>query len=102
MLRQTWYLDLGFPSAAIAFGESMATGVHRLASPTADELVLALKHGKRYQDSGAELPDLIVMSMAHRRKAHILTWDFRHFHSVVLRRGHHWPLLVSEAEMPLP
>ena len=92
----------GFPSAAIVFGESMATGVHRLESPTAADLELALKLGKRYGDSGADLPDLIVMAMAHHRKAQILTWDFRHFRSVTLKRGHHWPLLVSEAEMPLP
>lgn len=92
----------GFPSAAIVFGESLASGVHRLESPTAAELEFALKLGRRYQDSGADLPDLIVMSMAHHRKAHILTWDFRHFRVVVLRRGHHWPLVVSEAEMPLP
>ncbi|MFK7862545.1 MAG: hypothetical protein AB8B64_27310 [Granulosicoccus sp.] len=92
----------GFPSAAIVFGEGMAKGVHRLESPTDADLVLALKLDKRYGDSGAGLPDLIVMAMAHRRKAQILTWDFRHFQSVVLRRGHHWPLLVSKAETPLP
>lgn len=92
----------GFPSAAIIFGESMATGVHRLESPTAADLELSLKLGKRFSDSGADLPDLIVMAMAYHRKAQILTWDFRHFRSVVLRRGHHWPLLVSETEMPQP
>lgn len=92
----------GFPSAAIVFGESMATGVHRLESPTAADLELALKLGKRYIDSGVDLPDLIVMAMAYHRKAQILTWDFRHFRSVVLKRGHHWPLLISEAEMPNP
>ena len=46
----------GFPSAAIVFGESMATGVHRLESPTATDFELALKLGKRYSDSGADLP----------------------------------------------
>lgn len=92
----------GFPSAAIVFGESMATGVHRLESPTAADLELALKLGKRYIDSGVDLPDLIVMAMAYHRKAQILTWDFRHFRSVVLKRGHHWPLLISESEMPNP
>ncbi len=92
----------GFPAAALVFGESMATGVHRLESPTAADLEFALKLGKRYEDSGADLPDLIVMAMAHHRKAQILTWDFRHFRSVVLKRGHRWPLLVSETEMPLP
>lgn len=92
----------GFPSAAIVFGESMHAGVHRLETPTDRELELALTLGRRYQDSGADLPDLIVMAMAHFRQAHILTWDFRHFRSVVLKRGHHWPLVVSEEEMPLP
>jgi len=92
----------GFPSAAFIFGESLSMGVHRLESPTMAELEFALTLGKRYQDSGVDLPDLIVMSMAHHRKAHILTWDFRHFRSVVIKRGHHWPLLVSETEMPLP
>lgn len=92
----------GFPGAALAFCESIAAGVHRLETPTAAELELALKLGKRYADSGADLPDLIVMSMAHHRRASVLTWDFRHFRSVVLRRGHHWPLVVTEAEMPLP
>jgi len=92
----------GYPSAAIVFGEGLATGVHRLESPTAADLELALKLGKRYMNSGADLPDLIVMAMAHHRKAQILTWDFRHFRSVVLKRGHHWPLLISETEMPLP
>lgn len=92
----------GYPSAAIVFGESLHSGVHRLESPTGKELDVALKLGRRFQDSGADLPDLIVMAMAQSRKAQILTWDFRHFRSVVLRRGHHWPLLVTENEMPLP
>jgi predicted nucleic acid-binding protein len=92
----------GFPSAAVIFGESLSAGVHRLESATLAELEFALTLAKRYQDSGVDLPDLIVMSMAHHRKAHILTWDFRHFRSVVIKRGHHWPLLVSETEMPLP
>lgn len=80
----------------------MAAGVHRLEAPTDAELESALQLGRRYQDSGADLPDLVVMAMAHHRQAYILTWDFRHFRSVVLRRGHHWSLVVSEEEMPLP
>lgn len=92
----------GFPQAAVVFGESMAAGVHRLETPTVAELELALKLGRRYLDSGADLPDLVVMSMAHHRQAHVLTWDFRYFRSVVHKRGHHWPLVVTEAEMPLP
>ncbi len=88
--------------AAIAFAESLAAGVHRLDAPTAEELALALKLAKRYPDSGADLPDLVAMAMASRRRARILTWDFRHFRAVVLRRGHHWPLVVDESEMPSP
>jgi predicted nucleic acid-binding protein len=64
--------------------------------------VFALKLGKRYTVSGTDLPDLIVMSMAHHRKSRIVTWDFRHFQSVVLKRGQHWLLLVAESELPLP
>ena len=92
----------GFPHAAVVFGESMASGVHRLETPTVAEFELALKLGRRYRDSGADLPDLVVMAMAHHRRARILTWDFRHFRAVVLKRGHHWPLVVTESEMPLP
>ncbi len=84
------------------FGESLATGVHQLELPTAAELAFALKLGRRYEDSEADLPDLIVMSMAHHRKAQILMRDFRHFGSVAIKRGHQWPLLVSETDMPLP
>ena len=92
----------GFPEAALVFGESVAAGVHRLEAPTAAELELALKLGRRYADSGADLPDLVVMAMAHHRRARVLTWDFRHFRAVVLRRGHHWRLVVTEEELPLP
>jgi predicted nucleic acid-binding protein len=35
-------------------------------------------------------------------RARMLTWDFRHFRTVVLRRGHQWPLVVEEAELPAP
>ncbi|HET6628253.1 MAG TPA: hypothetical protein VFG91_00600, partial [Woeseiaceae bacterium] len=77
-------------------------GVHRLEAPNGPELELALKLGERYLDSGADLPDLVVMAMASRRRARILTWDFRHFRAVVLRRGHHWSLVVGEAELPKP
>jgi predicted nucleic acid-binding protein len=92
----------GHTHAAIAFAESLAAGVHRLETPTADELALALKLAKRYPDSGADIPDLVVMAMASRRRASVLTWDFRHFRVVVLRRGHHWPLAVDESELPAP
>lgn len=86
--------------AALAFGAALAEGVHRLEAPTHEELALALSLGQRYADSGADIPDLSVMAMAARRKARILTWDFRHFHAVVLRKGHHWPLLVQQTEVP--
>ncbi len=49
----------------------MATGVHRLESPTDADLALALKLTKRYGDSGDDLPSLIVMAMGHHRKAQI-------------------------------
>jgi predicted nucleic acid-binding protein len=35
-------------------------------------------------------------------RARVLTWDFRRFRAVVLRRGHQWPLVVEEAELPAP
>jgi predicted nucleic acid-binding protein len=92
----------GHSSAATKFAESLAAGVHRLDCPTAAEFGLALKLAKRYSDSGADIPDLTVMAMASQRRAQILTWDFRHFRAVVLRRGHHWPLVVDEVDLPSP
>jgi predicted nucleic acid-binding protein len=92
----------GYARAATTFAESLAAGVHRLEAPTAAELALALKLAKRYPESGADIPDLIVMAMASLREARVLTWDFRHFRAVVLRRGRHWPLLVEEADLPSP
>jgi hypothetical protein len=73
-----------------------------LETPAAGEFALALKLAKRYPDSGADIPDLIVMAMASMRRASVLTWDFRHFRAVVLRRRHHWPLVVDEGELPSP
>ena len=92
----------GHARAAVTFTQSLLAGVHRLESPTAPELELAVNLAQRYSDSGVDLPDLIVMAMASRRRASILTWDFRHFRAVVLRRGHHWPLVVEEADLPRP
>ena len=92
----------GHTEAALIFCASVADGIHRLETPTSEELDLALTLGTRYSGSGADLPDLVVMAMAAKRKATILTWDFRHFHSVVLRRGHHWLLLVQKEELPAP
>lgn len=92
----------GYPQAAIAFAQCLLEGIHQLDTPTTGEVALALKLAQRYVDSGADLPDLIVMAMASQRRAQILTWDFRHFRAVVLKRGHHWPLLVDETELPTP
>ena len=92
----------GYPQASITFAQSLLDGVHQLETPTATEFAFALKLAQRYVDSGADLPDLAVMAMASQRRADILTWDFRHFRAVVLRRGHHWPLLVEETELPDP
>lgn len=92
----------GHAYAAVAFSRALTDGVHRLEAPTDRELALAVDLAHRYQDSGADLPDLTVMSMADTRSASILTWDYRHFRAVVLRRGHHWNLVVSESEPPEP
>ncbi len=86
----------------MAFGRALYDGVHRLEAPSDREMSMALDLAERYADSGADLPDLVVMAMAAARKAMVLTWDFRHFRSVVLRRGHHWRLLVEEDELPAP
>ena len=91
-----------YPQAALTFAQSLRAGIHRLETPSASEFELALDLARRYSDSGADLPDLIVMAMASRRQARILTWDYRHFRAVVLRRGHHWPLVVEESELPVP
>jgi predicted nucleic acid-binding protein len=90
------------PHAAVVFAKSLLDGVHRLEAPSDDELALTIDLASRYESSGADLPDLTVMAMAARRSASILTWDFRHFRSVVLRRGHHWDLIVRESELPEP
>jgi predicted nucleic acid-binding protein len=92
----------GHADAALVFARSLHNGVHRLEAPTNEELATALGLGERYADSGVDLPDLTVMAMSRHRRAEILTWDFRHFRAVVLRRGHHWPLLVAEHELPEP
>ena len=92
----------GHASAARVFARALHDGVHRLDAPTGDELAIALTLADRYPDSGVDLPDLVVMAMSSHRNAPILTWDFRHFRSVVLRWGHHWPLVVAEHELPAP
>lgn len=92
----------GHRRAATAFGRALADGVHRLETPSDSELAASLDLAERYADSDVDLPDLSVMSMAASRNAPILTWDFRHFRSVVLHRGHHWELVVEENELPAP
>jgi predicted nucleic acid-binding protein len=92
----------GHRSAAVVFARALLDGVHRLDAPTDAELEEAIGLAARYPDSGADLPDLVVRAMSAVRGATILTWDYRHFRSVVLRRGHHWPLLVEEHELPQP
>lgn len=92
----------GHGPAAVTFGRALAEGVHRLDAPTDRELAVIVSVADRYRDSGADLPDLTVMSMAAVRSASVLTWDFKHFRAVVLRQGHHWSLVVEEAELPDP
>lgn len=90
----------GHPRAALAFVTALRDGVHRLETPSDEDLRVALRLGDQYPDVGVDLPDLSVMAIASRHRAHILTWDFRHFRAVVLRKGHHWPLLVEERDVP--
>jgi hypothetical protein len=90
----------GHYAAAVTFGRALLDGVHQLQAPNDAELGVALNLADRYGDAGVDLPDLSVMAMAASRRAWVLTWDHRHFRSVVLGRGHHWDLLVGEAEVP--
>jgi predicted nucleic acid-binding protein len=90
----------GHQQAALLFASAMRDGVHRIDAATDEELALAIELGERYADSGADLPDLTVMAMAARRRASVLTWDYRHFRAVVLRKGHHWPVVVPESDLP--
>jgi len=92
----------GHSSASFVFAQALLDGVHKFDAPTDPELAMAIELGERYSDSGVDLTDLTVMAMAHHRDAAILTWDFRHFRSVILERGQHWDLLVQEHELPAP
>lgn len=92
----------GHPEASFVFARALLDGVHQFDAPTDSELAASIDLGERYADSGVDLADLTVMTMAQARGAMILTWDFRHFRSVILERGHHWPLLVGEHELPSP
>jgi predicted nucleic acid-binding protein len=92
----------GHTRAAVTFGRALLDGVHRLDAPSDNELTLALDLADRYVDTRVDLPDLTVMAMAANRSAWILTWDYRDFRTVVLRKGHHWDLLVQESELPQP
>jgi hypothetical protein len=64
----------------------MLDGVHVLEAPTDAERALTLGP--------------TVVAMAALREGRVPTWDFRHFRSVVLHRGHHRDLLVEEAATP--
>ena len=92
----------GHRQAANTFGRALADGIHRLETPSDTELAASLDLAERYADTDIDLPDLSVMAMAASRDAPILTWDFRHFRSVVMRRGYHWELVVEENELPAP
>ena len=61
----------GHSEAAATFAEGLVAGAHRLEAPTARDFDLALNLARRYVDSAADLPDLIVMAMASRRRARI-------------------------------
>jgi predicted nucleic acid-binding protein len=90
----------GHRHAATVFATALRDGVHRLDAATDVELSTVVALAERYRDSTVDLPDLVVMAMSDRRGAPILTWDFRHFRTVVLRRGHHWPLVIEEHDLP--
>jgi len=92
----------GHAAAAETFGRSLVDGVHVLSAPTDAELTAALDLGARYSDLDLDVPDLCVMAMSRRRRALVLTWDFRHFRAVSPARGRYWPLLVQEHELPDP
>lgn len=92
----------GYQDAAVTFGRSLLGGVHQLKTPSDRELEIAFDLAERYTNAGVDLPDLTVMAMAATRDAWVLTWDYRHFRSVVLRKGQYWDLLVEEAELPRP
>ena len=92
----------GFPNAALAFGTALHNRVHRLVALSDAELQTTLMLGRRYSDTGVDLPDLTVMAMASTRDAPILTWDFRHFRTVVLHPDNYWELLVTEDQLPEP
>ncbi len=90
----------GHIRAAVTFGRALLDGIHRIEAPSDHELTLALELAGRYVDTRVDLPDLTEMAMAANRSAWILTWDYRDFRTVVLRKGHHWDLLVQESELP--
>jgi predicted nucleic acid-binding protein len=90
----------GHVDAALILGRALLGGTHRLVAPTEAETATALDLGERYSDTTVDIVDLSVMAFAASRDCGVLTWDFRHFRSVVLDRGHHWSLLVQERDLP--
>lgn len=90
----------GHAKAATVFGDALLQGVHRLEAPTRHEHTLAVELLERYEDLGLDLPDATTIAMASARQGWAWTWDFRHFRVVVLKKGSHVPLVVTEAELP--
>jgi len=92
----------GYARAALLFGHALLDGTHALDRPTDGEHLRALEMLDRYETTGLDLADAVVMAIAEARQALILTWDFRHFRAAAPGRRRHWPLLVQEHEMPEP
>jgi predicted nucleic acid-binding protein len=88
------------PRGALIFGHALLDGTHILDGPTDAEHRRCLQLLEKYESTGLDLGDAMVMAMAQARKALILTWDFRHFRASAPAQGRHWPLLVQEHEVP--
>jgi predicted nucleic acid-binding protein len=97
LLRSRGHMD-----ASVAVARSCLDGIHRLESCSEVDLEFALGLAGRYATSGVDLPHLSVMALAKRHQASILTWDYRHFRTVVPDRRRTWRLLVEEHELPEP
>jgi predicted nucleic acid-binding protein len=92
----------GHSRGALVFSNALLDGTHVLQPPTDAEHRRGLELLERYETSGLDLGDAMVMAMTEARSALILTWDFRHFRGSAPARGRHWPLLVQEHEVPGP
>lgn len=89
----------GHAHSSNVFIETLLEGVHQLVSPTEADLRLAVAFAKTYETLGLDLPDLVVMAMAMKRKLPVLTWDFRHFRAVRGADGTVFRLLIEEHEL---